>query len=100
VSNIGISSSIPIILFFTNLHFRMESISLGSGSGFVRDSKGISRDLIGILFGSRSLLTERDPKEFRTSSEGDPNKCRIKPLGETIRQQTKDNRKGKVERGE
>ena len=40
----------------------------------LRYSQGISRDLIGILFGSRSLLTERDPKEFRTSSEGDPKK--------------------------
>jgi len=46
----------------------------------LRDSQGISKDLIGILFGSRSVGTERDPKEFRTSSEGDPNICRIKPL--------------------
>ena len=32
------------------------------------------------MFGSRSVGTERDPKEFRTSSEGDPKGSRIQPL--------------------
>ena len=48
--------------------------------------------MTGILFGSRSLLTERDPNEIRRSSEGDPNKYRIKPLWKTMRIQIKDNR--------
>ena len=45
-----------------------------------------------IFFGSRSLLTERDPKEIRTSSEGVPKGSRIQPLGKTMRLQTNDNR--------
>ena len=44
---------------------------------FLRDSNGFSKDLIGISFGSRSVGTERDPKEIRTSSEGDPKEWRI-----------------------
>jgi len=30
-----------------------------------------------MFYGSRSVGTERDPKEFRTSSEGDPKKWRL-----------------------
>ena len=44
----------------------------------------ICLDLIGISFGSRSVGTERDPKEFRTSSEGDPKECKRKPLGKAL----------------
>ena len=51
------------------------------GMSLLRDSQGIVRDMIGILFGSRSLLTERDPNKIRRSSEGDPKGSRSKPLG-------------------
>ncbi|MGN5953752.1 hypothetical protein ACP6L2_03965 [Sphingobacterium lactis] len=37
-------------------------------------------DIIWTSFGSRSLLTERDPNEIRTSSEGVPKVSRRKPL--------------------
>ena len=41
--------------------------------------------MVGISFGSRSVGTERDPKEIRTSSEGDPLEYRIQPLGNPLK---------------
>jgi len=65
---------------FTYLPPVVACLKLVSSYSLLRDSKGISSELIGILFGSRSLVTERDPKEIRTSSEGDPKGSRIQPL--------------------
>jgi len=58
----------------------MTRVSLVLNRGFLWYSKGIPMDLTWIFFGSRSVGTERDPKEIRTSSEGDPLESRIKLL--------------------
>ena len=57
-------------------------------SKLLRDSKGICKHLLWILFGSRSVPTERDPNKIRRSSEGDPLESRIQPMEIDVRYET------------
>jgi len=54
----------------------------------LRDSKGICKHLLRILFGSRSVGTERDPNKIRRSSEGVPLESQRKPLKIDVRCET------------